>query len=101
MPEASQVEYKLKELAQLMVRDQGITKGHWMILIRFAQTAGNLELSSSDLAPVVINRIESIGIQRVPAANQISVDASEIARSKRGARQSLAQKPRKARTKGG
>ncbi len=80
MPEASQIEYKLKELAELMARDQGLTEGHWMILVRFASTAANIETAPNDISPAAISAVTTIGIQRVPAPTAISVDASQLAK---------------------
>lgn len=85
MAEASRIEYRPKELAEVIVRDQGIKEGHWMVLIRFAHTAGNLDTGDDKLAPAVISRIESIGIQRVPEPNPMSVDASLMAQRQRKA----------------
>lgn len=78
MPKVSQLEYGLQELTELMVRDRGITKGHWMILVRFTWAAANLETGPQDVAPALISRIQSIGIQEVPTPNPISVDASQL-----------------------
>ena len=78
MPEASQFEYKLRELTELMVRDRRIREGHWMLLVRFSLVAATLEDGAGGIGPASISRIESIGIQRVPEANAISVDASQL-----------------------
>ena len=78
MPEASQVEYKLRELTELMVRDRQINEGHWMLVVRFSFGALNVEDGVGGVAPASISRIESIGIQRIPEANAISVDASQL-----------------------
>ena len=86
MAKPTQIEYPLKELAALMVRDQGLKEGHWMLLVRFAHTVGNLETGESELSPVVITRIQSLGIQEVPAPNPMSVDASALDKTKPKAR---------------
>ena len=78
MAEPTQLEYKLKDLAALMVRDQGIKDGHWMILIRFAHTAATIETPIEGAAPASISRVVSIGISRVDQPNPLSVDASEV-----------------------
>jgi len=78
MAEPTQLEYKLKDLAALMVRDQGIKDGHWMILIRFAHTAATIETPIEGATPASISRVVSIGISRVDQPNPLSVDASEV-----------------------
>ncbi len=83
MPDPKQIEYKLKEIAELMVRDQGFTDGHWMVLVTFGHTAGNIETSENGpLSPGAISVIKSLGIQSIPQPNSISVDASQIGRKK-------------------
>ena len=78
MPETIQIDYKLRELTELMVKDRGIREGHWMILVRFLQGALTVEDGTGGMGPASISRIESIGIQRVPEPNSISVDASKF-----------------------
>jgi len=78
MPEVTQVEYKLKDLAALMVRDQGITEGHWMVLVRFAHTAATIETPDDGVAPATISRVVAIGIARVDAPNSLSTDAAKM-----------------------
>lgn len=82
MAEASQIDFPFKELTELMVRHQGIKEGHWMVLVRFSHTTGNLDTGKNDPAPGTVTRIESIGIQRIPEPTPISVDASELSRAK-------------------
>lgn len=77
MPEASQIEYGVRELAEVLVREQGIAEGHWMLLIRFKFGAANLETGPREVGPAAIVGIESIGIQKT-TPNSISVDASQI-----------------------
>ena len=78
--EATQFEYKLKDVASLMVRDQGITEGHWMLMVRFAH--GAVTIGADDgAAPAAINRVVSIGIALVDQPNPLSVDASEVSKA--------------------
>ncbi len=82
MAEATQIEYSLREVAELIVRDQGIKEGHWMILLKFAHTAANISLENKDdINPVVMTRVMAMGIQRVDEPSRISVDASELSKS--------------------
>ena len=76
MPEASQIEYNLRELAEMMVRDRGLTEGHWMVLVRFKWAAANVETGPDDMSPSAIVGIQSVGIQRATAPTPLSVDAS-------------------------
>jgi hypothetical protein len=84
MPKASQVEYQLRELTELMVRDRGITDGEWMLLVRFKMGAANVGVGADgDISPAAIVGIESIGIQLAKEPNSISVDASKLPSSQK------------------
>ncbi len=94
MAEATQIEYSLREVAELIVRDRGIKEGHWMIWLKFAHTAANISLENKDdINPVVMSRVMALGIQRVDLPSRISVDASELSKGMSPARS-------KARAKG-
>jgi len=82
MPEVAEIRYALKEITALMLRDQGIRSGHWMIWTRFAQAATNILPPEGGPAgptgPGVIAVVTEIGIQRVEQPGPLSVDASEV-----------------------
>ena len=70
--------YDFKSLAELMVRDQGLTEGHWMVTLRFSHAAVTME-TPEGAAPSVINRVTSIGLSRQDEPNLLSVDAAAVA----------------------
>lgn len=76
MPETTQVEYGLKELTELMVRDQGLTEGYWQLVVRFSLAAATIDLPGEGPAPSIISRVQAIGLSRVDEANPLSVSAS-------------------------
>lgn len=78
MPETTQMIYSHKELTELILRDRGITSGHWAIYIKFRLVGANVELDEGDLKPVAMTFVESIGVTRVEAPNPLSVDASKL-----------------------
>ena len=80
MPQASQIEYNLREIAELMVRNRGITEGHWMVLLRFKWAAANVGIGPEEMSPSAIVGVESIGIQRTDSQNPLSVDASKLSK---------------------
>lgn len=82
MPETTQIVYSHKELTELILRDRGITSGHWAIYITFRLVGANLGLQEGDLKPVAMTFVDSIGVTRVPEPNPLSVDASNL-RAKR------------------
>src|SRR3990172_1051156 len=78
MPETTQISYSHKELTELILRDRGITAGHWAIYITFRPVGANAGPEEGDLKPVAMTFVESIGVIRVPEPNPLSVDASKL-----------------------
>ena len=78
MPETTQIVYSHKELTELILRDRGITSGHWAIYITFHLVGANLGLEEGDLKPVAITFVDTIGVNRVPEPTPLSVDASKL-----------------------
>lgn len=78
MAEATQFQYKHRDLLLLMLRDQNIHDGHWILMAQFGFGAMNAGLTEngSDVSPSAIVAIQSIGCQRVPEPTPFSVDAS-------------------------
>ena len=98
MPEVGQIKYDLKELTALMLRDQGIRSGLWMIWTKFAHVVTNIAPPEGEpggpAGPGVIAMLTEVGIQKVDQPGPLSVDASEVwtekqpAASTRGRRRS-------------
>jgi hypothetical protein len=82
MPEVGQIKYDLREITALMLRDQGIRSGLWMIWTRFAQGATNIappkDEPGAPAGPGTISVLVEVGIQRVKEPGPLSVDASEL-----------------------
>jgi hypothetical protein len=99
MPKVAQIKYDLKELTALMLQDQGIRSGLWMIWTRFNFGAANIVPPEGQpggaVGPAAIAALTEVGIQRVEEPGPLSVDASEIWKQKE------AVPARKARASGG
>lgn len=76
MAEANLFTYSFKELAALMVKDQGIHEGLWGVYVRFGIHAANAGPSDNDMKPTALIPIVEIGLQRFEQLNALSVDAS-------------------------
>jgi len=76
MPEVSQLTYKHTELLELMLRDQGIHEGVWMLVVSFGFGAGNVGQSEADVNPTAFVGVTSIGLQRAPTMGPLCVDAA-------------------------
>ena len=77
MPEVEQVLYTNQELTELMLRDRGITSGHWAIFLKFRLVGGNIDAGGAT-HPAAITLIEGIGLQRTDASFPLAVDASKV-----------------------
>jgi hypothetical protein len=80
MPEADRITYSLKELTELMLRDQGIRSGLWMIVTRFGYTSAYVAAPEpgGPTGPAVVSVLAEVGIQKVPEPGPLSIDASQI-----------------------
>ncbi|MCH8994348.1 MAG: hypothetical protein IH959_05190 [Chloroflexi bacterium] len=80
MPETTAVtKYDHKELAALMVKDQGIKSGHWMIQATFSWAVTNVVSSAdSPSGPAVLTVLAGIGIQEAAEASPFTVDAATL-----------------------
>ena len=82
MPEANVITYDLKELTALMLRDQGIRSGRWMIWTKFGHVITNIappkDKPAGPAGPGAITWLTEVGIQRVEEPGPLSVDASEV-----------------------
>lgn len=78
MPQATQIAFKHKELAELLVKSQNIHEGIWGLFLRFGIGATNVGPSDADLNPAAIVPVLEIGLQKFDKENNISVDAAKV-----------------------
>jgi hypothetical protein len=78
MPEAKNIAFSFKEIAELMVKQQGIQDGYWGIFVRFGITATNIGANEADLRPAAIVPLMEIGLQKFEEQNNLSVNAAEV-----------------------
>lgn len=78
MPEATQITFKHKELAEILVKQQGIHDGIWGLYVRFGLGAQNVGVSDADLNPTAIIPVLEIGLQKFEKETNISVDATKV-----------------------
>jgi hypothetical protein len=82
MPKVSQIKYDLKELTALMLRDQGIRSGLWMLWTKWTFGATNVappeDQPGGAVGPGAITVLTEVGIQAVEEPGPLSVDASEV-----------------------
>jgi len=86
----SQIKYDLKEITALMLQDQGIRSGLWMIWTRFSFGATNIappeDQPGGAVGPGAVAVLIEVGIQRVEELGPLSVDAAEAWKEKKPGR---------------
>lgn len=80
MAEISKIEYSMRDLLVLLLKDQNIHEGNWILSATFLQSAINIGHSteSTDIAPASLSILNRIGIELVNEPVPFSVDASAV-----------------------
>jgi len=80
MAEANQITFGHQEVAEALVKKQGIHEGFWGVYVEFGFAAANLAnpADAKSLIPTAFNMVQKIGIQRFPEANNLTVDAAKV-----------------------
>ena len=80
MAEANQILFDYKEIAEALIKKQGLNEGLWGLYFEFGLGAVNLnsEQTPNSLTPTAIVAVRRIGLQRFPEPNNLTVDAAQI-----------------------
>ena len=78
MADATQFVFGFRELAELLVKRQGIHDGLWGVSVKFGLSAMNVSQDGQELRPAAIVPIMEIGIQRFNEASTLTVDAALV-----------------------
>lgn len=79
MAQVNQLLFTYKEVAEALVKQQGIHEGLWGIYVEFGITAANINLApDADITPAAIVPVQRMGLQRYEEANNLTVDATEV-----------------------
>lgn len=79
--QVKQIQYSHEDLLKLMLKDQGIHEGYWMLLIRFGFGAGNVGPSPDkleDVHPTALVSVAGIGMERTDKLGPLVVDAAVV-----------------------
>ena len=98
MAEAAMILYTFRELAEMMVKEQGIHKGLWGIYVRFSIGAANVPQEDGELLPTALVPVKEIGLQRFDKPSSLTVDAAKVNPDPGAAAKSKATKSRRKRT---
>jgi len=78
MPEATQIVFKHKELAEVLVKAQGIHEGIWGLFLRFGIGGANVGPSETEMNPTAVVPVLEIGLQKFEKETNLSVDAAKV-----------------------
>ena len=78
MAEAKQYIFSYREVAEALVKKQGIREGVWGIYLEFSLKGANIGPDDDRLAPAAIMGVSGIGIQRFEKENNLTVDAAKV-----------------------
>jgi len=78
MGESAMYVFTYRELAEVLVKRQGIHEGLWGVYVKFTFGAANMADPNGMLMPSAISGIQEIGIQRFDQANNLTVDAAHV-----------------------
>lgn len=77
MAEVTNYLFDYKEVAEALIKHQGIHEGLWHIAIEFGFLAHNIK-TPNGFAPAAILPVQKIGLVRTPDASNMTVDAAEV-----------------------
>jgi hypothetical protein len=78
MAEAQNYIFDYKEVAEELIKKQGIHEGLWGIYMEFGIGGANAGPSEGMVFPTAIVPVVKIGIQRFDKPNNLTVDAAKI-----------------------
>jgi len=78
MAEPTQIIFSYKELAEILVKKQGLHEGIWGLFVKFGIQGLNTGPNENDLKPCALIPILEVGLQRFDTENNLSVDAAKV-----------------------
>lgn len=79
MSNATQYQFDLPEIAEMLFKKQGIKEGHWSLGVQFALVAANAGPEPTKVMPSMIVGFEKLNLSRTEDASApLTFDASKI-----------------------
>jgi len=97
MAEATQIAFKFRELAEILVKHQGLHEGHWSIYTKFAINAANISLNGSEHFPTAVVPVIEMGLQRESDTEPgpLAINAAEVNPAPKAAKKGASKKATK------
>jgi hypothetical protein len=77
MAEATNYLFDYKEVAEALIKKQGLHEGLWHIGVEFGLAAQNIR-TPNGFAPAAIIPVNKIGLSRTEEPNNMTVDAAKV-----------------------
>jgi hypothetical protein len=78
MAEPQIFKYSYRELAEMMIKKQGLREGFWGIYVNFGIGATNIGPTPEAFVPAAIVPVLEVGLQRFEQPNGLTVDAATV-----------------------
>ncbi|HMG84927.1 MAG TPA: hypothetical protein VK574_04250 [Terracidiphilus sp.] len=78
MPEPTLITFTYKEIAENLIKAQGIHEGIWGLFLKFGLSAANVGENDAALKPAAIIPVLEIGLQKMDKESNIAVDAAKV-----------------------
>ncbi|MHB8346696.1 MAG: hypothetical protein ACYDHM_05785 [Acidiferrobacterales bacterium] len=78
MAEATQFTFSYKEVAEALIKKQGLNKGFWSLYVEFGIAAGNVGPDADNLQPAAIVPVVKMGLLKVDKPTNLTVDAAIV-----------------------
>jgi hypothetical protein len=80
MNKPMEIDYSTNELINLMLKNEGIHDGNWILAVKFGFAAMNIRVSddAQEVTPSGIVSVQKVGLQRTKDPMPFSVDAAIV-----------------------
>ncbi len=79
MPEIQSFTFSLREIAEILIKEQNLHEGLWGIYVEFGFGAANVPaIAEGNLVPAAIAAVQKIGVQRFEESSSLTVDAAKV-----------------------
>jgi hypothetical protein len=78
MAEVTQISFKHTEVAELLIKKQGLHEGIWGLFFKFGLGASNIGPTETEITPSAIVGVLEIGLQKFEKESSIAVDAGKV-----------------------
>jgi hypothetical protein len=78
MAEINQYTFSFKEIAEALIKKQGLREGVWGVYVEFGIAAGNIPDPAGQAFPAAIVPIVKLGLQRLEPNHPLAVNAAAV-----------------------